>query len=375
MSFPPLRSLLDALPAYEPSDGVYAGPTRPRLLSANESPHDPLPGIVEAIAAAGATVNRYPDPGCGALTLAIAEALGTDEDQVVVGAGSVALLQTLVQSISDPGAEAVYAWPSFELYPVLSKLAGVVSVPVPLSGAAHDLRAMADRITPSTRLVIICNPNNPTGSVVGSEDLGRFLAAVPPSCLVAIDEAYHEYVRAPQTSSGLRFCEGHPNVVVLRTFSKAYGLAGLRVGYLIGDARVVRRLRKVGLAYSVSAVAQRAAVAALGLEEQLLQRVGTTVAERSRVQDALLDDGWQIPESQANFLWLPLGEEAAGFGRWCASQGIAVRTFPGEGVRVSIGSTEDDDAFLAVASEWRRRPPAAQDPDREARRVRTAVDV
>ncbi|MFJ6348258.1 histidinol-phosphate transaminase [Streptomyces sp. NPDC092046] len=354
MSTPSLRAVLDTVAAYQPSAGVHGATARPRPLSANESPHPPLPGIVEAIARAGATVNRYPDPGCGPLIRALARHHGTDEDRIAVGAGSLALLQTLFQSVADPGAEAVYAWPSFEVYPTLAALAGVASVQVPLTGATHDLPAMAARITPRTRLVIVCNPNNPTGTGVDPAELRAFIASVPPTCLVAVDEAYHEYARGPAAPSALRLCADHPNLVVLRTFSKAYGLAGLRTGYLIGDARIVEKLRKACLPYAVSTVAQHAAVAALGLEEQLLRRVDETVAERTRVRDALLRRGLTVPDSLTNFLWLPLGPHAADFGAWCASRGVAVRAFADVGVRVSIGSAEDDDRFLAAADAWRR---------------------
>jgi histidinol-phosphate aminotransferase len=375
---PPLRAVLGTLASYQPADGLYDSAARTSPLSANESPHDPLPGIVEAVAAAGATVNRYPDPGCGPLIRALARAHGITEDRIAVGAGSLALLQTLFQSVADPGAgvDAVCAWPSFEVYPTLAALAGVASVHVPLTDDTHDLRAMAARITPRTRLVIVCNPNNPTGTVVGSEDLRAFVASVPPTCLVAVDEAYHEYVRDPAASSALPWCATYPNLVVLRTFSKAYGLAGLRTGYLVGDARVVERLRRACLPYAVTSVAQRAAVAALGLEDQLLRRVDGTVAERTRVRDALTRGGWDVPDSQANFLWLRLGPYAAEFGAWCAERGIAVRAFPDVGVRVSLGSTEDDDRFLAAADAWRsaRRPAAAAGPG-QTHQVREAAQT
>ncbi|MFD9423572.1 MULTISPECIES: histidinol-phosphate transaminase [unclassified Streptomyces] len=375
MSYPPLRAVLETVASYKPSDGVYGSTARPRPLSANESPHTPLPGIVEVIEGAGSLVNRYPDPGCGPLIGAIARSHGIAEDRVVAGAGSVALLQTLFQSIADPGAEAVYAWPSFEVYPTLAALAGVESVQVPLDDEAHDLRAMADRISSRTRLVIICNPNNPTGTVVGHEELREFIESVPPTCLVAVDEAYYEYVRGPAASSALSLCAAHPNLVVLRTFSKAYGLAGLRTGYLVGDAHVVERLRRACLPYAVNTVAQQAAVAALGLAEQLLRRVDSTVAERTRVRDSLVRRGWEIPDSQANFLWLRLGRHAVDFGVWCASRDIAVRAFGDVGVRVSIGSAEDNDQFLAAADEWRSAGRMATTGAGQPRQVRKEAEV
>jgi histidinol-phosphate aminotransferase len=324
-------------------------------LSANESPHSPLPGIVAAVTAASQDVHRYPDPGCADLTRALARRHSVGQDQVLVGAGSIALLQALLQAVGESDAEVVYAWRSFELYPPLADLAGVRSVRVPLTGDRHDLGAMADRITDATRLVLICNPNNPTGTAVGGDELHAFLQRVPPACLVALDEAYFEYVHGPAARSGLEFLGAYPNLVVLRTFSKAYGLAGLRVGYLVGAAGLVTQLRKACLAYSVSSVAQQAACAALGLEEELLRRVDATVAERGRVRGILLAASWDVPDAQGNFLWLRLGENAVAFGRWCADAGIAVRVFDGAGVRVSIGSADDNDAFLSAAREWRAR--------------------
>jgi histidinol-phosphate aminotransferase len=352
MPAPRLRAALEGLASYQPTNGVY-GPDRLRPLSANESPHSPLPGIIAAVTAASLDVHRYPDPGCADLTRALARRYAVGQDQVLVGGGSVALLQALLLAVGESDAEVVYAWRSFELYPTLADLAGVRSVRVPLTGEAHDLGEMADRITDATRLVLICNPNNPTGTVVGGDELHAFLKRVPPTCLVALDEAYFEYVREPAARSGLEFCDAYPNLVVLRTFSKAYGLAGLRVGYLVGTADVVTQLRKACLAYSVSSVAQQAAFAALGLEEELLRRVDATVAERGRVRGTLLAEGWDVPDAQGNFLWLRLGENAVAFGRWCADAGTAVRVFDGEGVRVSIGSAGDNDDFLAAAREWR----------------------
>jgi histidinol-phosphate aminotransferase len=352
MPVPRLRAALDGLACYQPTDGAY-GPDRLRPLSANESAHSPLPRIVAAMAEASPDIHRYPDPGCAKLTQALARRHGVGKDQVLVGGGSVALLQALFQAVGEPGAEVVYAWRSFELYPVLADLAGICSVCAPLTAEAHDLDAMASRITDATRLVLICNPNNPTGTVVGGNALRAFLDRITPTCLVAIDEAYFEYVSEPSALSGLQLCSAYPNLVVLRTFSKAYGLAGLRVGYLVGGPDLVTQLRKACLAYAVNSVAQHAALAALGLEEELLRQVAATVAERDRVRSTLLAEGWDVPDGQGNFLWLRLGEDAGAFGRWCAGAGIAVRVFGGEGVRVSIGAAPDNDAFLTAANEWR----------------------
>lgn len=352
MPAPLFRPAINLLPSYRPTEGVYGAGAPMRPLSANETPDDPLPGIVEAIASMGSTVHRYPDPGCGELTRAIARVHGIDPNRVLVGAGSVALLQALFQAVGRPRAEVVFAWRSFELYPVLAELAGLRSVQVPLAGATHDLKAMARSTTEHTRLVVVCNPNNPTGTMVTNEQLRAFLASIPSTCLIALDEAYVEYVRTPDPAGAVGLCDAYPNLVVLRTFSKAYGLAGLRVGYLLGSADVVAQLGKACLAYAVNTVAQRAAEAALGLRDELSQRVDATVAERTRVRDTLRARGWPVPDAQGNFLWLPLGSASGDFGGWCASRHIAVRTFPGEGVRVSVGSAEDNDAFLAAMADW-----------------------
>ncbi|WP_328345702.1 histidinol-phosphate transaminase [Micromonospora sp. NBC_00421] len=336
--------------------GETAGPSHAatRGLSRNESPHDPLPDIVASVAAGGRDVNRYPDPACTDLILALADRHGVEADRVAVGAGSCALLQSLFQ-LAGSGATAVYAWRSFEYYPVLADQLGVRSERVPLVDDTHDLTAMADRITATTRLVVICNPNNPTGTLVGPEQLRAFLDRTPPTCLVALDEAYFEYVDEPAGAGGLALCDRYPNLVVLRTFSKAYGLAGLRVGYLVGAPHVVASLREMALPYAVSGPAQRTAIAALGVEEVLLTRARETIAERTRVRAALLADGFAVPVSQANFVWLGLGEDAGPFGRWCARAGVETRVFDGDGVRVSIGSPADNDAFLAAVRRWRIR--------------------
>ncbi|MQY11310.1 putative phenylalanine aminotransferase [Streptomyces sp. RB5] len=358
MSVPAFRPVLDQLPGYRATEGVYDGePARP--LSANESPDEPLPGVLAAVTAAGALAHRYPDPLCTALTRALARRHGVPEEAVLAGAGSVALLQALMTACARPGAEVVFPWRSFELYPPLAQLAGLRPVPVPLADHRNDLDAMADRITSDTRLVLVCNPNNPTGTVVGERALRAFLDRVPPDCQVVLDEAYFEYVRTPDTCSGLTLLGAYPNLAVTRTFSKAYGLAALRVGYLVGAPDVVEALAKVRLAYSVSGVAQEAALASLALEERLRARVDDTVAERTRMRTALLAAGFGVPESHSNFLWLPLGDDAAAFGRHCTAERIAVRTYDGEGVRVSVGSPGDNDAFLACAAAW---PSAVYEP-------------
>jgi histidinol-phosphate aminotransferase len=353
MRRPRLRPVLDDLAAYQPGPAARATTVHPHLMEANESADDPPPGVLEAVAAAVISANRYPDFHGTVLVRELAAQYGLPEDSVALGAGSVSLLQMLFQAIAEPGAEVVHAWRSFELYPVLADLASVHTRAVPLAGEVHDLRAMADAVTTRTRMVIVCNPNNPTGTVATHAEFAEFLDRVPPDCVVALDEAYREYVRDPGTPDGLDLARDRPNVVVLRTFSKAYGIAGLRAGYLIGDEHIVRRLRTVCLPFSVSTVAQAAAVAALRAREVVRRRADAVVAERTRMRTALLEIGWDVPPTEANFLWLRLGEASGAFGRWCDERGISLRVFPGEGVRVSVAARESGDAFLAAAAGWR----------------------
>ena len=235
---PRFRPVLDTVPAYKPGKAPVAATGEAHKLSSNESPYGPLPSVVEVIAEAGSSVNRYPDNGAEALIGAIAERFAVPAEHVAVGCGSVGVLKQLMEAVSDPGSEVLYAWRSFEAYPPLADLAGATSVRVPLRQETHDLAAMAEAITPRTRLILVCNPNNPTGTVVREQELTDFLDQVPADCLVVLDEAYREYIRDPGVPDGIELYRDRPNVAVLRTFSKAYGLAGLRVGFLIGHEAV-----------------------------------------------------------------------------------------------------------------------------------------
>jgi histidinol-phosphate aminotransferase len=214
---------------------------------------------------------------------------------------------------------------------------------------------MAKAITPQTRLILVCNPNNPTGTVVREQELTDFLDQVPGDCLVVLDEAYREYIRDPGVPDGIDFYRSRENVAVLRTFSKAYGLAGLRVGFLIGHEAVAEAVRKTMLPFAVSSVAQAAAVASLNAENELLERVEAVVKERDRVTAALRADGWAVPDTEANFVWLRLGDHTTQFASGCEAAGIAVRPFAGEGARISIGTSAANDALLAVASAFPHR--------------------
>jgi histidinol-phosphate aminotransferase len=261
----------------------------------------------------------------------------------------------LLQSLCVEGDEVVYAWRSFEAYPIAVGLTGATKVEVPLDGnARHDLPAMLDAITDATRAVLVCTPNNPTGPAVHERELREFVDAVPPHVVVAIDEAYREFVRDTQTVDGLEVAAGRENVVVLRTFSKAYGLAGLRVGYGIAPVPLAEAIRKCALPFGVSHIAQAVAVASLDAEDALLERVEALVDERARVVDTLAGQGWAVPDAQGNFVWLALGERSDEFARTCDDRGVSVRPFQGDGVRVSVGEREANDIFLEVAKAFVR---------------------
>ncbi|WP_207620933.1 histidinol-phosphate transaminase [Streptosporangium minutum] len=350
---PRFRAILDTMPPYKAGKAVVSADGRSYKLSSNESPYGPLPSVVEAIAKAASEIHRYPDPAATGLTEALAERYGVPPEHVALGPGSVTVAQQLFETVSEPGAEVIYAWRSFEAYPLLADLAGATSVRVPLLGETHHLDAMAEAITPQTRMIFVCNPNNPTGTVVHAAELAAFLDRVPEDVLVVLDEAYREYVRDADVTDGLTVYRDRPNVAVLRTFSKAYGLAGLRVGYLIAGEPVAAAVRKTIVPFAVNHLAQAAAVASLAAEDELLERVDTVVKERTRVREALIAQGWTVPITEANFVWLRLGERTTEFAEACASEGVAVRPFAGEGARVSIGSPEANDTFLAAAAAFR----------------------
>ncbi len=353
---PRLRAELSGIPVYKPGRPAVSAAGAPAYkLSSNENPYPPLPGVLEAATAAARSFNRYPDLACSELTAELAKRFDVPEAHIATGTGSVGVAQQLVQSTTGPGDEVLFAWRSFEAYPIITQVSGAVSVQVPLTdGDVHDLDAMADAVTERTRLVFVCNPNNPTGTVVHRAELERFLDRVPSDVLVVLDEAYREFIRDPEVPDGVELYRDRPNVCVLRTFSKAYGLAGLRVGFAIGHEPVAAALRKTAVPFGVSQLAQDAAVASLRSEDALLERVEALVGERTRVRDALTAQGWTVPPAQANFVWLRLGERTAEFAAACERAGVVVRPFPGEGVRVTIGESEANDLFLRAAEEFRR---------------------
>jgi len=341
-----LRPDLDLLPSYAAS----TTPVGAARLASNEVDATPPPAVLAAVERAIADVNRYPDFGANHVRERLAHRLGVTTGQVAVGCGSVSLCQQLVQICCRPGDEVVFAWRSFEAYPIVTRIVGASPKPVPLDADwSHDLGALAAAVTPSTRLVFLCSPNNPTGGTIGATELSKFLASVPEHVLVVLDEAYREFVTDPTAPDGVDVARTTPNVVALRTFSKAYRLAGLRLGYCVAAEPIVTALNKVQIPYSVNTVAQAAAVASLDASGPLLRRCAEIVIERDRVRAELAKLGFATPRSQANFLWLPLGTRTAGFATHCLRNRVVVRSFDGEGVRVTVGASADNDAFLAAA--------------------------
>jgi len=350
MAVPHTREALDGIPVYKPGKPAASDAYK---LSSNENPYAPLPGVIERATGELSHMNRYPDAGCVALYDALADRFGMSPDHFAAGTGSVAVLFSLLNAMCSDGDEVVYAWRSFEAYPIAVELTGAHSVQVPLApDATHDLDAMAAAIGDRTKIVLVCTPNNPTGPVVTSAALADFLAKVPAHVLVVVDEAYVEFVRQPDAVKGLDVLADHDNVVVLRTFSKAYGLAGLRVGYAIARPQIAEAIRKATAPFSVSDVAQAAAVASLESVKELVKRVDALVAEREAMVNGLRGQGWEVPEAQGNFVWLSLGDDALAFAATCDP--VSVRPFAGDGVRISVGDPSVNEEFLAAAAAWQR---------------------
>jgi histidinol-phosphate aminotransferase len=247
----------------------------------------------------------------------------------------------------------LFAWRSFEAYPLLIWATGATPVQIPLRDERHDLEAMAGAVTDRTRLIFVCNPNNPTGTAVHRAELERFLDRVPGHVLVVLDEAYREFVDDTGVPDGIACYRDRPNVAVLRTFSKAYGLARLRVGYAVAHPPVAAALRACAVPFGVNGLAQAAARASLNAGSELLERVQTLVAERARVTRALRAAGWSVPDSHANFVWLRLGSRTPAFADACEAAGVMVRPFGDEGARITIGTPEENDHLLKIAGDWR----------------------
>ena len=345
---------MSALPVYKagkkvsPVNGLTA-----YKLSSNENAHAPLPSVLSAIVDAATEINRYPDPFATTLTTALADKFGVPVEQIATGTGSVGVCQQIIQAVAGAGDEVMFAWRSFEAYPIITMIAGAVNLQIPLTASGkHDLAAMLQAITPKTRVIFVCTPNNPTGGIVTQHEINDFLAKVPKDVLVVIDEAYVEFNRDPLAIDGMATMKAHSNVGVLRTFSKAYGLAGLRVGYFVGPEHVAEAVRKTAVPFGVSNIAQSAAVASLEHESELFERVEQVIAERVWFESELNKLGYDLQPSQANFVWLPLGQRTEEFALRSEGIAVSIRPFAGEGVRISIGERDALERIIELAKDF-----------------------
>lgn len=347
------RPAVDRLPAYRPGKGAAQaeeehGITDAIKLASNETPWPPVPSVLAAMDEAARGVNRYADHRASGVRAALAGSLGIDPEMVTVGCGSVGLLQQLCLTYVDPGDEVVYPWRSFEVYPVYTQLVDGRAVTVPLVDHVIDLDAVAAAVTPATKLVFLASPNNPTGTALAASDLAAFAAQVNPATIIVIDEAYREFNDPALGDPVADVVPDHPHTIVLRTFSKAHGLAGLRVGYAIGGPEVIEAVDKTLFPFAVNAVAQAAAIAAVAAGPEIADRVATLRSERDRVVDALAGAGHEVPVPAANFVWLPLGAATDDVYLALEQRGVVTRPFSGEGIRVTIGTPEENDRFLAT---------------------------
>lgn len=351
-----LRPALENLPAYvagKPAadDGIHRF-----KVSSNESHLPPIPSVRDAAVAAMESSNRYPDASAQQLRAALGQKHGVDPAQIALSTGAVAVTGDLVRAVVGERDEVVYAWRSFEAYPILVGSHGGTPVPVPLTAEGeHDLEAMAAAVTERTRLVLLCTPNNPTGPSLSTEQVEDFLARVPEDVVVAIDEAYREF-HDPATVLGTAgIFRRHGNVVLLRTFSKLQGLAGLRIGYAVAHPRLARALGQVTVPFGAGAPAQAAALASLApaAAEELEHRAEQIRSERSRVMAGLREQGWELAASQGNFVYFPLGERSGEFAEFADARGLVLRAYGTDGVRATIAEEEANDRLLTIAQEWR----------------------
>jgi histidinol-phosphate aminotransferase len=338
------------VPTGQAPEAIAAGPIA--QLASNESPFPPHPAVVEAIQRAASAMHRYPDPDATLLRQRIAERYEAEPGRVAVGNGSCEILLAAAEALCEPGSEILYAWPAFSMYPYLPALTGAREIRVPLAaGDVHDLDAMAAEVTAATQLLIVCNPNNPTATHIPAARIGAFVERIPAHVTVILDEAYVEFQTHDDPDASLDLLADFPNLVVLRTFSKCYGLAGLRVGYAIGSAGFRAAVDAVRQPFSVNALAQAAGAEAVLHQDDVLRRVESTVSERLRVEEALGELGLITSDSQANFSWIDLGTAAeAEVVAGLAQRHVAVRPgtplgAPGH-IRVSYGQPEENDRFV-----------------------------
>lgn len=351
---------LTSIPGYTPGVPKGKGATEVASsdlaqLASNESPFEPLPEVVEAVAAAASSMNRYPDPSVTDLRDALAARHGVEPEQILVANGSCEVLLAAAEAQLEPGVKVVYSWPAFSMYPILAPLSGADETRVPLApGDVHDLDAMLAAIDDSTRLVLVCNPNNPTATYRDAESVARFVEQVPDDVTVVLDEAYIDFDTGDDPDSSIGLFRSHPNLVILRTFSKAHSLAGFRVGYAICSPDFRAAVEAVRQPFSVNALAQVAALESLAHDQVISERIGAVVAERERVQAALEALGLECSDSRANFSWVSLGADGAAIEEpvvaELAGAGIVVRPGrllggPGH-LRISYGTPEENDRML-----------------------------
>jgi histidinol-phosphate aminotransferase len=347
---------LEDIPVY-PAASTYAFEGELVKLASNETPFAPHPQVLEAIEAQLRTLNRYPDPEKAALRRRISERTGVPVGRIAVGNGSCELLLSAAEAMLEPGAEVVYAWPSFSIYPHLAAMSGARAITVPLNDAGeHDLEAMAREITAATRMVIVCNPNNPSATALPPAVIDAWVAELPRHVAVVLDEAYVEFSSLQDPDDSLDLLGRHPNLVVLRTFSKVYGLCGLRVGYSLGSESFRLAVDRVRQPFSVNALAQAAAVEALGHQDEVERRVEQNVIERVHVESELEERGLETTDSQANFSWVSLGErDEDEIVDGLAARGVIVRAGRALGeagrMRVTYGTRSENDRFFAALDE------------------------
>ncbi len=349
-----IRPSVEALPAYRPGKAAEQAEEEHGIsdaikLASNENPYAPLPSVVDAVAAAADGLNRYPDHLALDLRAALGRWLGVGSDMVTAGCGSVGLLRQLCMAFVDPGDEVVYPWLSFEAYPISVTTMGGVPVTVPLTADhAFDLDAVAAAVTERTKLILLATPNNPTGTAVSTEAVATLVETVPDDVVVLVDEAYREFTDPALGDPVTDLLPRFPNVAVFRTFSKAYGLAGLRSGYAIADPELIVTLDKLLLPFTNNHLAQVAALAAIEAGDEIAPRLELLKAERTRLVQGLNARGLTLPDAQANFVYLPLGEATEQVYLSLEQQGVVTRPFAGNGIRVTVGTPEENDRFLAA---------------------------
>ncbi|MCP3989129.1 MAG: histidinol-phosphate transaminase [Actinomycetia bacterium] len=356
MSVGRVRPSVAALPAYRPGKAAVQaeqehGISNAIKLASNENPYPPAPSVIEAITAAASGVNRYPDHLAVELRHTIASWVGVEAEQVTAGCGSVGLLRQICMAYVDPGDEVVYPWLSFEVYPINVTTMGGVSVTVPLIDHAFDLDGVANAVTDRTKLVLLATPNNPTGTAISCADIATLASRIPDDVVIVVDEAYREFSDPALGDPVTDLLPNHQNVAVFRTFSKAYGLAGLRSGYAIADPEIIVNIDKLLLPFTNNGLAQAGAMAAITAADEIRPRIDELMAERQRLVEMLSGAGWKLPDAKANFVYLPTGEATDEIYVELEKRGVVTRPFSGEGIRITVGTPEENDRFLAALGE------------------------